>query len=143
LRDFLERNFVEANWLDPTDEDERLQIPVTAVGHEALPLLILPDDTVLSRPSLRAVAEAVGLSTTPARTEYDVVIVGAGPSGLAAAVYGASEGLRTLLLERAALGGQAGTSSRIENYLGFPTGISGSSAVVRSPRLPASGRRLS
>jgi thioredoxin reductase (NADPH) len=132
LRDFLERNFVETEWLDPTDEDERWQLPATAVGQQALPLLILPDDTVLSRPSLRAVAEAVGLSTTPAQTEYDVAIVGSGPSGLAAAVYGASEGLRTLLLERTALGGQAGTSSRIENYLGFPTGVSGSDLTSRA-----------
>ncbi len=84
------------------------------------------------RPQLRRVAELLGLATEPERAEYDMVIVGAGPAGLAAAVYGASEGLRTIVVEREAPGGQAGTSSRIENYLGFPSGVSGDELASRA-----------
>ena len=84
------------------------------------------------RPQLRRVAELLGLATEPAAAEYDTVIVGAGPAGLAAAVYGASEGLRTIVIEREAPGGQAGTSSRIENYLGFPSGVSGDELASRA-----------
>ena len=97
----------------------------TAFEGVALPLVILPDGGRLEAPSFRALAEALGLQTAPRHDAYDVVIVGGGPAGLAAAVYGASEGLRTVLVERTACGGQAGTSSRIENYLGFPSGLSG------------------
>ena len=89
------------------------------------PVVVLADGTRLVTPTLRELAERLGLQTKPAPATYDVAIVGAGPAGLAAAVYGASEGLRTVLVEREAPGGQAGTSSRIENYLGFPTGVSG------------------
>jgi thioredoxin reductase (NADPH) len=92
---------------------------------EAYPVVVLPDGERLTTPTFRTVAERLGLQTKPSDGRYDVAIVGAGPAGLAAAVYGASEGLRTILIERHAPGGQAGTSSRIENYLGFPTGIAG------------------
>src|SRR5205085_9915268 len=99
---------------------------------EAFPLIILPDGRRLSTPTFCEVAEAIGLSTRPAQALYDLVVIGGGPAGLAAAVYGASEGLRTLLVERHAPGGQAGTSSRIENYLGFPTGVSGDDLGARA-----------
>lgn len=95
---------------------------------------ITPDGAVLRSPSDAEVAVAVGLSTEPATDFYDLVVVGAGPAGLGAAVYGASEGLRTVLVERAATGGQAGQSSRIENYLGFPDGVSGAQLADRARR---------
>jgi thioredoxin reductase (NADPH) len=91
----------------------------------ALPLVVLPDGRRLEAPSAREAADAIGLQTAPGAGQYDVIVIGGGPAGLAASVYGASEGLRTLAVERVACGGQAGTSSRIENYLGFPAGLSG------------------
>ena len=103
-----------------------------AAGRRALPAIRANDGRTLERPTLRAVAELLGLATEPAAADYDVVVVGAGPAGLAAAVYGASEGLRTLVVEREAPGGQAGTSSRIENYLGFPSGVSGDELASRA-----------
>ena len=96
------------------------------------PVLRVVDGKTVVRPQLRRVAELLGLATEPAAAEYDTVIVGAGPAGLAAAVYGASEGLRTIVIEREAPGGQAGTSSRIENYLGFPSGVSGEELASRA-----------
>ncbi len=141
LREFLARNVVDYAWLDPTDERDRARIPARAMEHDVYPVVVLPDDTVLSRPSLRQLADAVGVQTVPAAMDYDVVIVGGGPSGLSAAVYGASEGLHTLLVEGTAPGGQAGTSSRIENYLGFPIGITGddlgSRALTQAQRFGA------
>jgi thioredoxin reductase (NADPH) len=136
LREFLARNHVNFAWRDLGDRDgiERLvwdgllrspEDAATTFGDLAMPLLMLANGRRLEAPSLREVADAVGLQTAPNRRDYDVVIVGGGPAGLAAAVYGASEGLCTLLVERVACGGQAGTSSRIENYLGFPAGLSG------------------
>ncbi len=95
-------------------------------------MLRLADGTLLSRPTMRALAEKLGLQTRPRLPEYDAVVIGGGPAGLAAAVYGASEGLRTLVIEREAPGGQAGTSSRIENYLGFPNGVSGDELASRA-----------
>jgi thioredoxin reductase (NADPH) len=135
-REFLSRNRVPFAWrdLDDTDAVDRLvhdeiigsrDTASASFAATALPLVILADGRRLEAPSARELAGAVGLQTTPTRPDYDVVIVGGGPAGLAAAVYGASEGLCTLLVERVACGGQAGTSSRIENYLGFPAGLSG------------------
>src|SRR5207244_4217302 len=96
------------------------------------PAFRLADGTMLSRPRTRELAHLLGLQTTPLFTDYDTVIIGGGPAGLAAAVYGASEGLRTIVVEREAPGGQAGTSSRIENYLGFPNGVSGDELASRA-----------
>ncbi len=141
LRDFLTRNFVEFEWLDPTDPYDRPCISAPVLSREVSPVVILPGGAVLERPSLRAVADAVGLRTVPSAEQYDVVIIGGGPSGLSAAVYGASEGLHTLMIEGTAPGGQAGTSSRIENYLGFPIGLSGdelgSRALIQAQRFGA------
>jgi thioredoxin reductase (NADPH) len=129
IRDFLSRNRVAFEWYDPADPD----CPhCTDVGPADVPLVILPDKRRLKRPTLLEGAAALGLRTEPSAKEYDVVIIGGGPAGLAAAVYGASEGLRTVLVERYATGGQAGTSSRIENYLGFPSGLSGDELADRA-----------
>ena len=125
MRDFLARNRVSFRWQDIHDPEARAGLAATPAPSEAYPVVVLPDGTRLTTPSFRTVAESLGLQTMPSDGHYDVAIVGAGPAGLAAAVYGASEGLRTILVERHAPGGQAGTSSRIENYLGFPTGVAG------------------
>lgn len=136
LREFLARNRLNFAWRDLDDPDGVARLvydgvipssadAATAFEGTTLPLVILPDGRRLEAPSFRVLADALGLQTEPRYDSYDVVIVGGGPAGLASAVYGASEGLRTLLVERVACGGQAGTSSRIENYLGFPSGLSG------------------
>ena len=126
LRDFLTRNHIAYRWHDLRDPEARAQLASTFEPGDDFPLVILPDGARLVMPSFREVAQGLGLQTMPAEgVVYDVAIIGAGPAGLAAAVYGASEGLRTILVERHAPGGQASTSSRIENYLGFPTGVSG------------------
>jgi thioredoxin reductase (NADPH) len=132
LRDFLARNRVQFRWHDPRDAEARIGLAATPQPEEVFPVVVLADGSRLVTPSFRQVAERLGLNTVPAQTKYDVAIVGGGPAGLAAAVYGASEGLCTLLIEREAPGGQAGTSSRIENYLGFPTGISGDDLGLRA-----------
>jgi len=134
VRDFLLRNHITFVWLDPGDEYTADRIPAELRDAETYPVLLLADGTRLVAPTLRALADAVHLRTDPANGDYDLAIVGGGPAGLAAAVYGASEGLRTLLVEREAPGGQAGTSSRIENYLGFPTGLSGDELGKRALR---------
>ena len=127
-------------WLDPGDEDgRRLADSLDGGADPAVPIVMLSDGIVLRDPANRDVAEAVGLSTRATLPFYDLVIVGAGPAGLAAAVYGASEGLKTLLVEREAPGGQAGTTSRIENYLGFPSGLTGADLARRAL---AQARRL-
>ncbi len=133
LRDFLARNRVPARWLDvERDAEARELLTVADIGPDRLPVALLEDGTVLERPTVFELAERLGVSGTPAQEHYDLVIVGGGPAGLAAAVYGASEGLRTVMVEREAPGGQAGQSSRIENYLGFPNGLSGSDLARRA-----------
>lgn len=134
LRRFLARNQVVFDWvpLDAPDLPSRWR--ETTPSAEDLPAIRFADGAVITNPSPRALAERLGLRTNPTASEYDTVIIGAGPAGLAAAVYGASEGLRTLVIEREAPGGQAGTSSRIENYLGFPNGVSGDELASRALR---------
>ncbi len=134
VKDFLASNLIPYRWLEVThDADARALLDAAGVGADELPALFFDDGTpVLRNPDPRQVAERLGRPLTAAFDVYDLAIVGAGPAGLAAAVYGASEGLRTLLLDRHAPGGQAGTSSRIENYLGFPAGVSGSELTRRA-----------
>jgi thioredoxin reductase (NADPH) len=122
LRDFLARNQIAYRWLDPTRPPASGEIAPPRPG-DRFPVVILRDGEKLVTPTLRELAQKLGLQTVPSTSAYDLAIIGAGPAGLAAAVYGASEGLNTILIEREAPGGQAGTSSRIENYLGFPTGF--------------------
>ena len=130
VKDFLARNRVPYRFED-IEQDPDARATFDAEPGE-VPVVVLADGTRLSRPDIRTLAAAVGLQTEAKNPFYDLIIVGAGPSGLGAAVYGASEGLRTALVERAATGGQAGTSSRIENYLGFPAGISGGDLATRA-----------
>jgi len=133
LRDFLVRNRVPARWLDvERDGEARELLQVAGVDAERLPVVLLEDGAVLERPTVLELAERLGVAGTPAQDHYDLVVVGGGPAGLAAAVYGASEGLKTIMVEREAPGGQAGQSSRIENYLGFPAGLSGSDLARRA-----------
>jgi thioredoxin reductase (NADPH) len=133
LRDFLARNRIPARWLDvERDGEARELLTVAGVDAGRLPVALLEDGSVLERPTVLELAERLGVAGQPASDHYDLVIVGGGPAGLAAAVYGASEGLRTVMVEREAPGGQAGQSSRIENYLGFPTGLSGSDLARRA-----------
>ena len=133
VKDFLARNRIPYLWLD-IERDSEARALVDALNDEQhrLPIVFLPDGSTLVQPDIRALADKVGLKTQAAQPFYDLIIVGAGPAGLGAAVYGASEGLRTLLIDREATGGQAGTSSRIENYLGFPKGISGADLAQRA-----------
>jgi thioredoxin reductase (NADPH) len=132
LRHFLDRNQISFLWLQPgaADAAGQWQGPLPAAAD--CPVIRLVGGKTVVRPQLRRVAELLGLGTEPQTADYDAVVIGAGPSGLAAAVYGASEGLRTLVVEREAPGGQAGTSSRIENYLGFPSGVSGDELADRA-----------
>src|SRR3954462_8156728 len=134
IRDFLARNLVPYKWLGADEPEGRRLLEAAGVGPESIPLVVTADGRALAQPSTTEVAEAVGLSTAPNRDFYDLIIVGGGPAGLGAAVYGASEGLKTLLVERTAVGGQAGQSSRLENYLGFPDGISGAQLTDRARR---------
>jgi thioredoxin reductase (NADPH) len=133
LRDFLARNRVPARWLDvERDGEARELLTVAGVDAERLPVALLEDGSVLERPTVLELAERLGVTGRPTSDHYDLVIVGGGPAGLAAAVYGASEGLRTVMVEREAPGGQAGQSSLIENYLGFPRGLTGSDLARRA-----------
>ena len=125
LRDFLARNHVTYRWQDLRERG-------APEPDARFPVVVLADGTRLETPALRELARALGLATEPGQGRYDVTVIGGGPAGLAAAVYGASEGLRTLLVERHAPGGQAGTSSRIENYLGFPSGVGGDELGARA-----------
>jgi thioredoxin reductase (NADPH) len=133
-RDFLARNAVPYRWLSVDDDESKRLLDAAEIDGSTLPVVITPDGTVLVAPSEADLADKVGLSTSPAKEFYDLVVVGGGPAGLGAAVYGASEGLRTVLVEQLATGGQAGQSSRIENYLGFPDGVSGAQLTDRARR---------
>src|ERR671916_1461615 len=132
LRHFLERNQITFEWMPPDAPDLQERWPGTRLAKDDCPVLRLTDGSLLRRPATRDIARILGLQTSPGLAEYDTVIIGGGPAGLAAAVYGASEGLSTMVVEREAPGGQAGTSSRIENYLGFPSGVSGDELASRA-----------
>jgi thioredoxin reductase (NADPH) len=136
IKRFLAGNLVPYRWLDVARkrDETRTLLDTVGVKIDELPVLLFEDGTLLRSPEPRQVAERLGRSLSAALELYDLVIVGAGPAGLAAAVYGASEGLRTVMLDRHAPGGQAGSSSRIENYLGFPEGVSGTELTRRAVR---------
>jgi len=134
VRDFLARNSVSYRWLTADQPEGRRLLEAAGLDEASIPLVVTPDGDSLVDPSVEELAARVGLSTTPATDFYDTVIVGGGPAGLGAAVYAASEGLRTVLVEREATGGQAGQSTRIENYLGFPDGVSGVQLTDRARR---------
>lgn len=133
VKDFLARNRIPYQWLDIENDAEarNLVTTVSQAGHR-LPLVFFPDGSVLIEPDQWTLADKIGMTTQATLPFYDLIIVGGGPAGLGAAVYGASEGLRTLMIEQAATGGQAGTSSKIENYLGFPKGLSGADLARRA-----------
>ena len=142
LKEFLSGNLVPYKWMDvDTDEKAKELISLNTLCDNDYPVIFYEDGNYDKKPSLQDVATKIGMNPNASSELYDVVIIGAGPAGLAASVYGSSEGLKTLLIERKAPGGQAGTSSRIENYLGFPTGVSGSDltrrAVTQATRLGA------
>jgi thioredoxin reductase (NADPH) len=133
LRDFLTRSDVPFEWVELlNDEQAHIVANVDGLRDSRLPLCILPDGSRLHCPTLRHLSEKLGMFRAASSTEYDLVILGAGPAGLSAAVYGASEGLKTVVIERCTVGGQAGSSSRIENYMGFPDGISGAELAKRA-----------
>jgi thioredoxin reductase (NADPH) len=133
IRDFLQRSDVPFQWIEVTsDEGARVDANVSGLGDDRLPVCVFDDGTRLERPTLRQITEKLGWFRNPSQTEYDLAIYGAGPAGLSAAVYGASEGLKTVVIERSAIGGQAGTSSKIENYLGFPDGVTGADLAERA-----------
>jgi len=133
IKEFLSGNLVPYMWMDVEENEHAPEYLVSSgATREQVPLVILKDGTVLSDPSLQQLAQSVGLRQNATEKMYDVVIIGAGPSGLAASVYGSTEGLKTLLIERNNPGGQASSSARIENYLGFPTGLSGAELTRRA-----------
>ena len=133
VKDFLARSQVPYQWLDIEKDQAARELVESAPGeHTGLPMLFFPDGSTLVDPDLGTLADKVGMSTRANQPFYDLIIIGAGPAGLAAAVYGASEGLKTVVIEKEAAGGQAGTSARIENYLGFPQGISGADLIRRA-----------
>jgi len=132
VREFLARNEVAYRWFNSDEPDGERLLAAAGADGRTLPLIITTDGETMLAPSDTDLAGKVGLSTIPAEDFYDLVVIGGGPAGLGAAVYGASEGLKTVLVERTATGGQAGQSSRIENYLGFPDGVSGAQLTVRA-----------
>lgn len=132
VKDFLARNNIPYKWLDPEVNEEARQLIGLGDSTPELPCLFFPDGSALEKPDNREIADKVGLKTTADMPLYDLAVIGAGPAGLAASVYGASEGLRTIVVEQQAPGGQAGMSSRIENYLGFPSGLSGAELARRA-----------
>jgi thioredoxin reductase (NADPH) len=134
VRDFLARNRLPYHWFMADEPDGQRLLEAAGLDDRTLPVVITEQGEPLVNPSETELADRLGLSTTPSEEFYDLVVIGGGPAGLAAAVYGASEGLNTVLIERTATGGQAGQSSRIENYLGFPDGVSGSQLADRARR---------
>jgi thioredoxin reductase (NADPH) len=133
VKEFLARSQIPYQWLDiERDSEARELVESSSEGRPQLPAVFFPDGNTLMNPDLRTLADKVGMTTRAERPFYDLIIIGAGPAGLAAAVYGASEGLRTVVIEKDAAGGQAGTSARIENYLGFPQGVSGADLTRRA-----------
>ena len=133
-RDFLSRNQIPYQWIDIEQDEPMRELALAANGGDLsrLPVVLLPDGTTLTQPSTAELGGKCGLQTVPERPYYDLAIIGAGPAGLACAVYGASEGLKVILIEQNAPGGQAGTSSMIENYLGFPAGVTGADLAHRA-----------
>jgi thioredoxin reductase (NADPH) len=134
VREFLARNQVPYRWYQSEEPEGQRLLDAAGADGLALPVVITPDGEPMVEPSDAELAARVGLATTPSQDFYDLIVIGGGPAGLGAAVYGASEGLRTVLVERLATGGQAGQSSRIENYLGFPDGVSGAQLTDRARR---------
>jgi thioredoxin reductase (NADPH) len=134
VREFLARNQVPYRWYSTDEPEGQRLLEAAGADGRALPVVITPDGEPLVEPTDAELAARVGLATTPSKEFYDLIVIGGGPAGLGAAVYGASEGLRTVLVERLATGGQAGQSSRIENYLGFPDGVSGAQLTDRARR---------
>jgi thioredoxin reductase (NADPH) len=133
IRDFLYRSGVPFEWIElHSDEQARQLAGVSSLQDNRLPVLLFPDGARLEAPTIRQITEALGWFRNPSRSDYDLAIYGAGPAGLSAAVYGASEGLTTVVVERYVIGGQASSSSRIENYLGFPEGVSGAELAERA-----------
>jgi CheY-like chemotaxis protein len=144
VKDFLARNQIPYQWLDIEVDAQARALVETTSQERLLPVVYFEDGSFLTAPTIRELAERIGLYTPASQPFYDLLIIGGGPAGLAAAVYGASEGLRTLMIEKEATGGQAGTSSRIENYLGFPKGLSGPIWRGALPSRPSGwGRRSS
>jgi thioredoxin reductase (NADPH) len=134
VREFLARNQIAYRWFESEAPDGQRLMQAAGADGLRLPVVITSDGDALIEPTDAELASCVGLATTPSKDFYDLIVIGGGPAGLGAAVYGASEGLRTVLVERTATGGQAGQSSRIENYLGFPDGVSGSQLTERARR---------
>lgn len=133
VKDFLARSQIPYQWLDiERDSHAKELVEASSEGQPRLPVLFFPDGSVMVDPDLRSLADKVGLKTQAQKPFYDLIIIGAGPAGLAGAVYGASEGLRTIVIEKGVAGGQAGTSAQIENYLGFPQGVSGADLTRRA-----------
>ena len=133
IRDYLERSDVPFEWIELADDQQaRAEAGVNNLQDPRLPVCIFSDGTRMECPTIRQITEKLGWFRNPALSQYDLAIYGAGPAGLSAAVYGASEGLKTVVIERSAIGGQAGTTSRIDNYLGFPDGISGAELAERA-----------
>ena len=134
VRDFLYRNDVPFEWIELRTDDDARALGLEGLNDDRLPVCVFADGTRLDRATVHAISQKLGWSHDPSLTEYDLAIYGAGPAGLSAAVYGASEGLKTIVVERWAVGGQAGSSPKIENYLGFPDGISGAQLAEHARR---------
>lgn len=132
IRDFLYRSDVPFNWIEVRDDQQARELGLQNARDSRLPVCMFDDGTRMENPTTRQIIEKLGWFHDPSHTEYDVAIYGAGPAGLSAAVYGASEGLKTVVIERYAIGGQAGSSPKIENYLGFPSGVSGAELAERA-----------